>query len=105
MSIYDKPYTWTELIEEAQQYNKNQIPLLAMHLCRAVSLNPDDNAIGPFLCGKLCQNNVEGVTLWVKEYLTKEDLLPAEAEQNECERAFRFSLHRRVPSELLVGLD
>lgn len=105
MSIYDKPYSWNELVEAAQQYNENQIPLLAMHLCRAVSLAPDDNAIGPFLCGKLCQNNLEGVTLWVKEYLTKEDLLPAEAELNECERAFRFALHRRVPSELLEGLD
>lgn len=105
MSIYDKPYTWNELIEEAQQYHENQTPLLAMHLCRAVSLDPDDNAIGPFLCGKLCQNNLKGVTLWVKEYLTKEDLLPAETELDECERAFRFALHRRVPAEFLEGLE
>ncbi len=105
MSIYDKTYTWNELVEAAQQYNESQIPLLAMHLCRAVSLDPDDTAIGPFLCSKLCQNNLEGVTLWVNEYLTKEDLLPTEAELYETERAFRFALHRRVPSELLEGLD
>ena len=105
MSIYDKNYTWNELVEAAQKYNEGQIPLLAMHLCRAVSLAPKDNTIGPFMCGKLCQSNLEGVTLWVKDYLVKEDLLPAETELDECERAFRFALHRRVPAELLEGLE
>ena len=41
MSIYDKTYTWNELVETARQYNDNQVPTLAMYLCRAVCLAPE----------------------------------------------------------------
>ncbi len=105
MSIYDKTYTWSELVETAQQHNESQVSTMAMYLCRVVCLDPDDNIIGPFLCRKLCQSNLEGITLWVKEYLMQENLLPDEVDLGECETALRFALHLRVPAHLLEGLD
>ncbi len=101
----EKTYTLDELVALAEAHPVGWLDQATVHLCTAVGMDPHGNLIGSFLCGRLCENDISGIKLWIILHLGHEGLFQGPPDLHELENAFRCSVLNRVPAQLIKDLD
>jgi len=96
-TIYDRPLTLDELVEEARKRHERLCRHNARHLCSAGRVDPDQHQIGPYLHGECCGDNLNATIRWLKAYLQEDDICLEGLDLAACIDAFQAELHIKIP--------